>query len=373
MTEPKRIHHVFSTLEVGGSQRRFAEYYKNSKANFAHTVYAMDGNYDALSLMPGLNPPDHDAPLVEKGNTLKAIRQCRSSLKNQKPDLLVTYNWGATEWVLANAFLSVCPTVHIQDGFGPDEQSREKLIRRCMRAFAYRQCAKVIVPSVTLKNLAKNDWLIPKSILQYIPNGINVDAFIRPPDNELATSYGIDTNKKIIGIVSALRPEKNIGKLIEAFSMLENMLDDIQLVIVGDGVGMAALKMLAERVCKPGNVIFTGNLSNPEKILPLFNIFALSSDTEQMPLCVIEAMASGLPIVSTDVGDVSHMVSAQNTPYISRNDPATLAENLHTLLLQSEMANRIGAANQAKAKKSYDLKTMIESYDTLFSELTHPG
>ena len=365
---PKRILHIFSTLAVGGPQRRFADYIARSKAGFIHSVYAMDSTYDTLKLVEGIEAPEGGAQLVPKGNTLAAVLACRKLLKESQPDLLVTYNWGATEWALANKFFPICPMIHIQDGFTEDELEDEIKTRRLMRSFAYKSCKAVVVPSETLEKQVKANWGIHRDKLRFIPNGIDIDRFICPADEDFIRSLGIKSEQSTIGTIAGLRPEKNVGRLIEAFSDVEDKYPDIQLVIVGEGIGMPALKMLAERVCKKNQVIFTGGLPNPEHVLPVFDIFALSSDTEQMPLSVIEAMATGLPVVSTNVGDIIHMVSDPNKDYIAGRDAKTLAANLSALLNVPDVANRIGAANQEKAKVTYNIEDMVKRYDDLFTE-----
>lgn len=364
---PKRILHVFSTLSVGGPQRRFADYVARSKAGFVNSVYAMDSNYDALQLIEGMAPPE-GIEIVPKGSTFAAVRAARRILKQQKPDLLVTYNWGATEWALANRFFPLCQTIHIQDGFTEDELEQEIPKRRALRKFAYKGCHSIVVPSRTLEKLVKTSWGTPDQKVRFIPNGIDIERFKCSPNSDLIKSLGIDTGKKIVGTVAGLRPEKNVGRLIEAFSLVEDKHDDIQLVIVGDGVGMSALKMLSERVCKKDGVIFTGNLPDPESLLSAFDVFALSSDTEQMPLSVIEAMASSLPIASTDVGDVRDMVADSNKSYVEGKDAKLLADNISHLLSNPDLAERIGANNQEKARADYTIETMIDAYDQLFQE-----
>ena len=224
-----------------------------------------------------------------------------------------------------------------------------------------------MVPSRTLEAQVKKKWGIRDNRLKFIPNGIDTDRFALPANADQITSLGIDPSRRIIGTVAGLRPEKNVGRLIEAFSHIEDAYPDTQLVIIGDGVGMPALQMLAGRVCKPGNVVFTGSLAHPEHILPAFELFALSSDTEQMPLSVIEAMATGLPVVSTDVGDITHMVAASNKAYIAGKDAKILAKNLKTLLATPDVATEIGALNQEKAKADYHIDQMVETYDALFA------
>ena len=364
----KRILHVFSTLSLGGPQRRFLDYLDRTSENHHHTVYAMDGDYAALELTDKAVEFPQDMQLVKKGNTFKASLQCRKLLKRFSPDLLVTYNWGATEWALANRFLPICPMIHIQDGFTEDEVYAERRKRVFLRQVAYRSCKYVIVPSRALEKLVNWSWKLPTGLLRYIPNGIDIARFQKPATAELVSGFSIDTRRPIVGTVAGLRPEKNVGRLIEAFSSVEDHIEGVQLVIIGDGIGTAALKMLASQVCKPGSVIFTGNLSQPEHILPMFDVFSLSSDTEQMPLSVIEAMAAGIPVVSTDVGDIEQMVSEENKPYIADCKASTLAAGITELLALPEKAKSIGAANRTKAEDSYSIRVMVETYDQLFTE-----
>ncbi|WP_020399828.1 glycosyltransferase family 4 protein [Kordiimonas gwangyangensis] len=370
MVAPRpRILHVFPSFEVGGAQRRLVSIINRRQGHFTHSVFAMNGCYDALKLVRDISVPKDDLPSFPKKSGLAAMRECAHLLDEYAPDLLVTYNWGSVEWDLSSLLGKRCKTVHVQDGFGPDEVGREKFHRRITRAFAYRRADAVVVPSRTLETIASKSWRVRTDRLHYIPNGIDVDRFICPPDPKVLAEFELEPTDRIIGTVAALRPEKNIGKLIEAFAQIADLYPTTKLVIVGDGIGMKPLKMLAERIGLYERVVFTGNMAHPESIVPAFELFALSSDTEQMPISVIEAMAAGLPVVSTDVGDVAGMVSRQNAAYVQENSAGALARNLSALLDKPEAAKRIGAANQAKAKRDYSLEGMIDRYDGLFMQL----
>jgi glycosyltransferase involved in cell wall biosynthesis len=113
-------------------------------------------------------------------------------------------------------------------------------------------------------------------------------------------------------------------------------------------------------------VRFTGHIDDPAPIYASFDVFALSSDTEQMPLSVIEAMAAALPVAATDVGDVRSMLSAENAPYVGRLDEAELARSLTALLGDATLRGRIGAANQAKARAEFDQAAMFRAYGALW-------
>ncbi len=369
MAKALRILHVFPSFELGGSQRRMTTYLNASKTPHTHLVHAMDDCYDASSLSDHFRTAGIPEKAIPKNSLLSAVKTCRKLLRQINPDLLVTYNWGSIEWVLSNRMPKRCPMIQIQDGFGEDERSQERPKRQKMRRVAYRACDQVIVPSKQLETLARESWGIRDKRLMYIPNGIEVDLFSGAPDNNLLEQYGITPDHRIVGTVARLNPEKNIGRLIEAFSAIENKHTDARLVIVGDGVGMSALKMLAERICEPERVIFTGTLDTPEKIVPAFDVFALSSDTEQMPISVLEAMAASKPVASTDVGDIKDMVANENRSLIAGNEAASLASSLDKLLSDTELAHTIGAANKMAVKARFSLSKMVESYDRVFAEV----
>ncbi len=369
----KCIYHIFSSLELGGTQRRFLDLVEHSPSGLTHKVLAMDNNYQCLSrlsdsnLVSILSSSEFDTPALD-GSLWQNIKTIRHYLKGQKPDLLITYNWGATEWALANRLLPICPVIHIQDGFNPEEQSGEITRRKWLRKIAYGGKTQVIVPSKTLQTIASKSWGVNRSNLHYIPNGIECKRFEGVADAETLRQYGLTDSDMVIGTIAALRPEKNIGALIEAFAKLSDDYPDARLVIVGGGMALDTLKMLTERIGLSHKIIFTGEMKNPECILPRFDIFALSSTTEQMPISVIEAMAAGKPIVSTNVGDIHDMVCMENKPYIHGSTADILSLNIIKFIKNDGLRAVTGANNRKKAFAEYDAENMRERHFELYSQ-----
>ena len=163
----------------------------------------------------------------------------------------------------------------------------------------------------------------------------------------------------VIGTVAALRPEKNIARLLRAFAVLRAT-RAARLVIVGDGPERPALEALARSLDVTGDIHFAGHSTRPEAWLACFDVFALSSDTEQMPLSLLEAMAAGLACVSTDVGDVRSMLADANRDFIVSPDEAALAQALGRVLQADRRA--IGVANRAKAVAEFGEATMFARY-----------
>jgi glycosyltransferase involved in cell wall biosynthesis len=163
-----------------------------------------------------------------------------------------------------------------------------------------------------------------------------------------------------------LRAEKNLVRLIRAFASAAREYP-ARLVIVGDGAERASLTMLVAELGVAELVTFTGHRDDTPALYAGFDLFALTSDTEQMPLSVIEAMASGLPIISTDVGDVRAMLATENAAYIGAPTDAVICRLLAKLLANPGDRARIGAANRAKAERDFDQAIMFGEWHKLWT------
>lgn len=323
----------------------------------------MDGRYEAEALLQ----PDLDyrrEPFPQAGQGLRAVYPAaRRILNRYRPDVLVTNNWGAIEWVASN-LPPLVRHVHIEDGFGPEEVNSQMPRRVWFRRLVLPWQSTVVLPSLSLLRIARDIWRLPEKRLVYLPNGIDCAKFARGPDDVLAAR--ISGVGPVIGTVAALRKEKALDRLIRAYAEVRRH-QPARLAIVGEGEERPRLEALVAELGLGETVTFLGHIEQPETILGAFDVFALSSDTEQMPLTVLEAMAAGLPIATTDVGDVKHMLAEPNKASATMCEDGALARSILGLVSSPETARRIGAANQAKAVAEYDQAKMFSTYDRLFS------
>jgi glycosyltransferase involved in cell wall biosynthesis len=363
MSGQRTLLHIFSTFNVGGPQSRFVQLANHFGRRYRHRIVAMDGNVQIMNRLA----LDVEAELlnvpVEKGATLTNLRNFRRVLSEMRPDLLVTANWGAIEWAMAN-FDHRIPHLHMEDGFGPEEAERQLPRRVWTRRLALSR-STVMLPSLTLFRLARDVWKLPRARLLHIPNGVDCARFAIEGDWEFAASHGMRQDEPIIGAVGGLRAEKNLVRLLDAFALVLGA-RPAQLVLVGDGPLMGELKEAAEARGVADKVLFTGASLIPERFLALFSVYALSSDTEQMPLSVLEAMAASRAIAATDVGDLREMVAEENRRFIVPRDPRALSEAILSLIAAPERAQAIGCANRARAIAVYEQSDMFAAYQRLF-------
>lgn len=358
--EPARARHllhVFSTFGVGGPQVRFAAIANHFGRAYRHTIIAMDGDFSCADrLDPGLDV-ELMPMAVRKGAglSLANLRSFRATLKQLRPDLLVTYNWGAVEWALANRILPICRNLHLEDGFGPEETGGRQLLRRVWtRRIALSGRSDIVLPSQTLEQIARQRWRFSPKRLHYVPNGVDCARFASAPGGSEAP---------VVGSVGTLRAEKNFGRLIRAVAPLSG----VQLVLVGDGAERAALERTAAELGVADRVHFAGRVDRPERLLGRFDLYALSSDTEQMPISLVEAMAAGLPVAATDVGDVMEMVAPDNRRFVTpAGDDAALTGSIAALLQDAGLRRSLGEANRARACAEYGEARMFAAYAALF-------
>ena len=356
--------YVFTSFDVGGVQMRFAQLANRFGDAYRHVIVAMDGRTEALSrLAPGLKVEVLAVP-VRRDRNWANLGTFRAVLGELRPDLLITSNWGSIEWAMANLDGRV-PHLHMEDGFGTEEASRQLPRRVWTRRLVLRR-STVLLPSLTLLGIARDVWRLPERRLVYVPNGVDCARFGVEPDRAFAAAAGIpDDGVPVVGTVAALRPEKNLYRLLDAFAQV-TVARAARLVIVGDGGERAGLIDRAAALGLAGRVVFTGSCPEPERLLPSFALFALSSDTEQMPISVLEAMAAGLPLAATAVGDVPTMVAADNQPFIVPRDAGALARAISALLDDPGRGRAIGQANAVRAGAMFDQRQMFAAYRGLF-------
>ncbi|MBB5518894.1 glycosyltransferase [Amphiplicatus metriothermophilus] len=356
-----RIIHVFPTFAIGGQQMRLASLARGLGSDFRHVVVGLDGDLGALAAFDGVEIEAKTFAL-RKGRGLfpENIVRLRRLLGDSGADLLCTYNFGAIEAAIANRFGPRLAHVHHEDGFGPDEAfGRQKRRRVWLRRLALRR-ATTAVASLGLEQAALEVWRLPRARVKRAPAGVDVKRFAAASRARRAGS------PVVIGAVGALRREKNFARLIEAFSAIGGEAD-ARLVIHGEGPERARLEALIRGRGLAGRAFLPGATPAPEDAYAAMDVFALSSDTEQTPLSVMEAMAAGLPVMATDAGDIREMVSEENRPYIlPLHDGEAYKAALMTLIRDETLRRNIGAANARRARARFPVEAMVDGFRKIY-------
>jgi L-malate glycosyltransferase len=364
MPVPLRILHAFSTFGSGGPQLRMAALINSLGSAFFHYITAMDGNFEAAR---HIQDPSH-IELVQpppKHRFSPNVLAQREILTRLHPDVLIGYNWGAMDMVAAAVIHPICPVLYHEHGFGIDEAIKLKFRRVLARRILLRRVQRVMLPSRTLMTIALRRYKLPAHLLRFIPNGVDLEKFRGDRNHILRRQYNVGEATALFGYVGRLGPEKDLGFLIRTFAAAQ--LTNAKLMLVGDGPTRPALQNLVDSLGVSDRVVFTGKAHDTAPYFSAFDVFTMSSVSEQMPMSLLEAMACGLPALCTDAGDTDDLLGHPGHPcVIPRGDFPLYVDALRTLAGDPVARCRIGNANRARCVAHYSAERMIRAYEEEF-------
>ncbi len=230
----------------------------------------------------------------------------------------------------------------------------------------------VISPSVGMGEVLKK--LGVSSPIEIIPNGVDLQLFCTPcPD--CRQDFGFREEDILLVYAGRLGPEKNLDFLIRAFSGTAEAIKNAHLLVIGGGPEEERLKQLAALACAPDRIHFTGMLPYNElpRYLAMGDVFVTASVSEVHPLSVIEAMATGLPVLGIHSVGVGDTVEDGVTGLLSSQDQAAFAAHLTRLCLDGDLRRRLGAAAQKASSEfaiEHTTQVMLKRYESLLSEFT---
>ncbi|HZG47361.1 MAG TPA: glycosyltransferase [Allosphingosinicella sp.] len=363
---PLRILHAHSTFSLGGKEARAVRLMNAFGNRATHTIWsAMPDQLSARdAIAPGIQVDfPADAPSLTGKPSPARLRRLAAYMRGF--DLVLTYNWGAFDAVMARRIWGGPPLIHHEDGFNEDEAKRLKPGRNLYRRLGLPAADALVVPSRRLERIALTHWRQPAGRLHRIANGIPVKRFASPPSRPIR-GFTRQPGEIVVGTVAGLRAVKNLPRLVRAFSTAIPAGVEVRLIIVGEGPERARIENETFAWGVEQTTLMPGFMADPANWIGHFDIFALSSDSEQFPISLVEAMAAGLPCISTDVGDVRDMVAEENCFAIG--DEAVLTSALKRFIADPDLRRSVGAANRRRAAADYDERVMISRYAALYGE-----
>jgi len=298
-------------------------------------------------------------------DTLRLVRYLR---KNDF-HIVNTHSGTFFEATLA-ARLARVPVVVYTDHGRPKGESLKRMFEDSLTA---RFCDRWVAVSDELRGIMIHKVKFPKRKMRLILNGVNMETFApRPKPETLLREFHIPENAKVVGTVGRLEKIKDQASLIAALDLVRKQLPNTILMLVGGGALEEQLKDQVTTLGLGNSVIFTGKRTDIPDVLNLFDLFVLSSLSEGTSVSLLEAMASGLPAVVTNVGGNPEIVDhGTNGLLINVGDPRGLSDALLKLL--ADDAQRASMARSAREKigREYGLDRMVSQYERLFLQLLH--
>jgi glycosyltransferase involved in cell wall biosynthesis len=230
---------------------------------------------------------------------------------------------------------------------------------------------QIVAVSENLKEDITRYEGISSERIKVITNGINGNKYNNKIDkNKKRRELGIDNKHNIIlGFVGRLSSEKGLIYLIKAMEPLVKEFQNLLLLIAGEGGLLEGLKREAIALGVEQNIRFLGPRSDINEILSILDIFILPSLREGLPLVLLEAAATSLPILATDVGGNKQVVKhGANGLLVKHGDVASLYNSIKELITNEGMRKEFGSKSYDLFTNNFTIKKMIKEYETIYQD-----
>lgn len=364
---PPLIAHVIYRLDFGGLENGLVNLVNRiPRDRYRHAIICLAGHNEEFRRR--ITNPDVEVISLDKrpGKDLGAYVRMWCLLRRLKPDIVHTRNLGTVDmqWIAAAA--GVPHRVHGEHGWeASDPQGlspRGLRIRRACRAVIHRY-----VPMS--RDLAR--WLqervgVEPTRIRQLYSGVDTDRFHPPSDYPLSPI----PHPLVLGTIGRLDPVKNHEALLSAFAALSATHPDLRLTIVGDGPLRASLEATAASLGLAGRVTFTGARNDTPDLLRGFDVFVLPSLNEGISNTILEAMATGLPVVAGRVGGNPELVADGATGRLyDPTVPDALERALLPYLTDPALRQSHGTAARARVVQNFSLDAMVARYLSLYDDV----
>jgi glycosyltransferase involved in cell wall biosynthesis len=362
------IVHVLSSYGVGGQERVALDLAIGQMAR-GHRVSAI-----SLAAPPdGAIVDEFAAAGIHAGRVVKhdgldptLVPRLAGALRELAADVVHTHNPLPLIYGAPAARLVGAAAIHTKHGINPGSRGH-RWLRRTAARFTHEFVA--VSDTTAAQALAQHDIGVDK--LHTIPNGIRLDRYTPDPEARAATRVELGLGDAwVVGTVGRLVSIKNQAMLVRAMAPI--LSSRVRLVIVGEGDARPEIEAAIAELPEPRWVVLTGRRMDVPRLIHGFDVFALSSESEGLPLVVPEAMAAGLPIVTTAVGGLPSVVTDQMTGLVVPVDEAALATALAVLEADHERARAMGARGRSEALARFSFDRMVDAYLALYERHTRP-
>lgn len=356
-TRRLRVVHVVNSFGLGGMEKGIATCVSHSHPDFCHAIVCLTESGPAEALLPAGTPVRQ----VRKppGNSLRAIVRLARELRRLRPCMVHTRNWAGVDGIIAARLAGIRTVLHGEHGWDVEDLHGDSRKRRFLRRNLSGFTAGFTCVS---KHIAS--WLTEavqvRCPVTQICNGVDTDLYRPGPDRAaVRQELGIPPTTLLVGHVARLVAVKNHDALFRAFEAVRNEIGDTVLVCIGDGPREAELQRLAG----PG-VRFLGNRTDVPRLLRAMDLFVLPSLNEGISNTILEGMATGLPVVATDVGGSSELVEHEATGLlVPSEDEHAFAEAMRSYLVDEARRREHGRRARAIVVEQLGLERMVRAYE----------
>lgn len=359
----KKVMLIIPTLGCGGAEKFVLDLAAHlDKDKYLVTVVSLySSDYAAENRKAQIAKDGIDVVYLNKkrGLDFKCFIKMKKLIADIKPDVIHTNLSADLYLISAGAGIKNVCYIHTLHTVAKNELP---LLHLSVEKHKYRK--KQIIPvaiSPYIRESVSSCYGLDEKEIPMVYNGVDTHRF-----NVNDRSY--KGNDIVFVSVARFSPVKNHELMIEAFQKAMKQYPEIRLVLVGDGELLSDIKNKVNQKGLTDYVSFTGNISNVEDYLKSSDVFLISSDYEGMPLSALEAMAAGLPIVTTAAGGVIDIIDG-NGITVPVKDSNALADAMLTVARSRELRKRFSERSRELSAK-YDISAMAREYEKLY-EASH--
>jgi glycosyltransferase involved in cell wall biosynthesis len=362
-----RIVQLVNNLEIGGAERLvvdLASALRSRGHDVAVACLRTGGPLEDVVKEAGIDVCILDKP---PGPSMRVLSRLKAYLKKFGADVVHSHNPLVHHYGLMAGRLARIPVI-VNTIHGPDNISVRAGFKELLYGAVCQFSDQIIAVCPTAYRTFAQTGFIPERKLMVINNGTRLDAFLRVQPR-------VQDGRFVFGIVGRLVPVKDHRSLLEAFSLVLRQYPACQLEILGDGPLRGELQRQASALGISANTVFHGYRADVPAFMERIDVSILCSLSEGLPLSVLEAMAAGLPIVGTDVGETKPLVEGANCGWLcAPGEPGELSKAmLRAANATAEERHAMGARARHFAVNSYSLARMVDDYESLFDRLLRNG
>lgn len=364
---PLKVTFVITSLPVGGAETLLFNLVKSFDKSLVQPSVVCLKEPGQLGEAIAAEVPLVSKQLNSKWD-LRVLRRLTQTFRSLQTDVVVTVGagdkmfWGRIAAKLARVPV-ICSALH-STGW-PDGVGRlNRMLTRITDGFI--ACA-----NGHARHLVAGERF-PENKVFMIPNGVDTARF--QPNSQmrdwLRDQLEVPSNTNLVGIVAALREEKNHQQLIRAAGDLSRHYPDTHFVIVGEGPCRPAIEAAISERGLVGRFHLLGNRSDTERILAGLDVFTLTSKNEANPVSILEALACGVPVVAPNVGSISETVIHEKTGLLTDIlSFESTSDAITRLLGNPALARELGAQGRELVQNNWSLEAMVDGYQRLIEML----
>lgn len=307
------------------------------------------------------------------GSSVRTLFRLARTLRAERATLVHSNNWGTlVECVVAGRLAGGLPVVHTQHGLDYERgtERRPSTVRLATKRLMARGLRALVAVSDEVRTMLVDEWRVAPDRVHVVTNGVAIPDLGARDDAarcRARRAIGLPADAFVVGTVGYLRPVKDYPTLVRAFARVRHSRPEAHLVVVGDGPSRPEIEATIRALGLGGAVHLLGVRGDVPALLPLFDVFALSSLSEGISLAILEAMGWALPVVATRVGGNPQVVAHGCTGLlVPPSDAEAFGDALRRLADEPATAEAFGRAGRGRMVEQFSAARMGSDYERIY-------